>query len=111
MYRSPNGTIRSILNGTVFREPILLQGFPRPVPGWKRKIVIGRHAFADQYMAKDVRVRKGDRVRLVHEGPDGKVKDDMAVREFTSDGVAMAMFNERQVRADPVSERDFQELI
>lgn len=92
MWRSPNGTIRSILNGTVFREPIVMSKIPRVVPGWINPIIIGRHAFGDQYQAVDLSLRQPARVSLVVEYADGK-KETHKVCELDQGGVAMAMFN------------------
>lgn len=92
MWRSPNGTIRNILNGTVFREPIVIENIPRVVPGWKKPIVVGRHAYGDQYRATDVRIPGPGKVELVFTGQDGQ-KQSWEVNQFTSAGVAMAMYN------------------
>jgi isocitrate dehydrogenase len=93
MYRSPNGTIRNILDGTVFREPILINNIPRLVPGWKNPIVIGRHAFGDQYRATDF-VTKGKGALTIKFTPeDGSEPQEFKVYDFDGDGVAMAMFN------------------
>jgi isocitrate dehydrogenase len=71
MWKSPNGTIRNILNGTVFREPIIIKNIPRLVPGWKKPIIIGRHAFGDQYKATDFTVDKPGTFEIVFKGNDG----------------------------------------
>ena len=92
MYKSPNGTIRNILGGTIFREPIVIQNVPRLIPGWTDPIVVGRHAFGDQYRATDFLVPGPGKLRLVFEGEDGKVID-REVYQFQSSGVAMAMYN------------------
>ena len=92
MYRSPNGTIRNILGGTIFREPIVIDNVPRLVPGWTDPIVVGRHAFGDQYRATDFLVPGPGKLRLVFEGEDGKTID-REVYQFQSSGVAMAMYN------------------
>ncbi|TXC68805.1 NADP-dependent isocitrate dehydrogenase [Sphingorhabdus soli] len=92
MWRSPNGTIRNILGGVVFREPIVISNVPRLVPGWTHPIVIGRHAYGDQYRATDFLVPGPGKLRLVFEGHDGEVID-REVFEFPSAGVAMAMYN------------------
>ncbi|MXO64371.1 NADP-dependent isocitrate dehydrogenase [Altericroceibacterium endophyticum] len=92
MYRSPNGTIRNILGGVVFREPIVIDNVPRLVPGWTDPIVVGRHAFGDQYRATDFRVPGPGKLRLVFEGDDGEVID-REVFQFPSSGVAMSMYN------------------
>jgi len=74
MWKSPNGTIRNILNGTVFREPIIIKNVPRYVPGWKQPIVIGRHAFGDQYRATDFVVNQPGTFEVVFKGKDGKTE-------------------------------------
>jgi len=92
MWKSPNGTIRNILGGVVFREPIVIQNVPRLVPGWTDPIVIGRHAFGDQYRATDFLVPGPGKLRLVWEGENGE-KIDREVFDFPSSGVAMSMYN------------------
>jgi isocitrate dehydrogenase len=92
MWKSPNGTIRNILGGVVFREPIVIRNVPRLVPGWTDPIVIGRHAFGDQYRATDFRVPGAGKLRLVFEGDDGTLIDEEVFR-FPDAGVAMAMYN------------------
>ena len=92
MYRSPNGTIRNILGGTIFREPIICKNVPRLVPGWTKPIVIGRHAYADQYRATDIKVPGKGRLMLTFVGDDG-TKIEREVFNFPSSGVAMGMFN------------------
>lgn len=92
MWKSPNGTIRNILGGTIFREPIVISNVPRLVPGWTDPIVVGRHAFGDQYRATDFVVPGAGKLRLVFEGADGQVID-REVYEFKAPGVAMAMYN------------------
>jgi isocitrate dehydrogenase len=92
MWKSPNGTIRNILGGVVFREPIVIQNVPRLVPGWTDPIVIGRHAFGDQYRATDTLIPGPGTLRLVFEGDDG-TNLDLEVFKFPSAGVAMAMYN------------------
>ncbi len=72
MWKSPNGTIRNILNGTVFREPIIINNIPRLIPGWKKPIVIGRHAFGDQYRATDFTVNKPGTFEIVFRDNEGK---------------------------------------
>lgn len=71
MWKSPNGTIRNFLNGTVFREPIMIKNVPRLVPGWTKPIVIGRHAFGDQYKATDIKVSKAGKFEIVFIPDDG----------------------------------------
>jgi isocitrate dehydrogenase len=92
MWKSPNGTIRNILGGVVFREPIVIQSVPRLVPGWTKPIVVGRHAFGDQYRATDFKVPGPGKLRLVFEGEDG-TRIDEEVFVFPSSGVAMGMYN------------------
>jgi len=92
MWKSPNGTIRNILGGTIFREPIVIQNVPRLIPGWTDPIVVGRHAFGDQYRATDMVVPGPGKLRLVFEGTDGQVID-REVFDFPAGGVAMAMYN------------------
>ncbi|MGX7951787.1 NADP-dependent isocitrate dehydrogenase [Tsuneonella sp. HG249] len=92
MWKSPNGTIRNILGGTIFREPIVIQNVPRLIPGWTDPIVVGRHAFGDQYRATDFVVPGPGKLRLVFEGADGQVID-REVFNFNGGGVAMAMYN------------------
>jgi isocitrate dehydrogenase len=92
MWKSPNGTIRNILGGVVFREPIVISNVPRLVPGWTDPIVIGRHAFGDQYRATDTLIPGPGKLRLVWDGSDGQ-KIDLDVFDFPSSGVAMTMYN------------------
>jgi len=93
MYKSPNGTIRNILNGTVFREPIVINNIPRLVPGWTQSICIGRHAFGDQYMATDFVVKGIGKLTISFKSDDGSTDQEYTVHDFTGDGVAMAMYN------------------
>ena len=93
MWKSPNGTIRNILNGTVFREPILIKNIPRYVPGWTKSITIGRHAFGDQYRASDLKLEKGSEVEIVVKDAKGNVTKFPMGDFTTSNGVWMAMFN------------------
>lgn len=93
MYRSPNGTIRNILGGVVFREPIICENVPRLVPGWTKPIVIGRHAYADQYRATDFVVPGKGKLTLKWEAADGSDKIEREVFDYPGGGVAMAMFN------------------
>ncbi|KAI5888616.1 isocitrate dehydrogenase NADP-dependent [Schizophyllum commune H4-8] len=93
MWRSPNGTIRNILGGTVFREPIILERVPKPVPGWVKPITIGRHAFGDQYRSTDYIVPGAGRLELVFTPKDGSAPTTMNVFDFKDPGVAMAMYN------------------
>jgi isocitrate dehydrogenase len=92
MWKSPNGTIRNILGGVVFREPIVIQNVPRLIPGWTDPIVVGRHAFGDQYKATDTLIPGPGTLRLVFDGDDGQTLD-LEVFKFPSSGVAMAMYN------------------
>ena len=92
MWKSPNGTIRNILGGVVFREPIVISNVPRLVPGWTDPIVVGRHAFGDQYKATDTLIPGPGKLRLVWDGDNGD-KIDLDVFDFPSAGVAMAMYN------------------
>ena len=93
MWRSPNGTIRNILGGTVFREPILLKNIPRLVPGWTKPIVIGRHAFGDQYRATDFVTKGKGKLTITFTPEDGSEIQSYEVHNFEDDGVAMAMYN------------------
>ena len=92
MWKSPNGTIRNILGGTIFREPIICKNVPRLVPGWTQPIIVGRHAFGDQYRATDFRVPGKGRLTIKFEGEDGLVIEKQ-VFSFPGAGVAMAMYN------------------
>ena len=92
MWRSPNGTIRNILDGTVFREPIVCTNVPRLVPNWTAPICIGRHAFGDQYRATDFVTKGKGKLTIKFEGEDG-TKQEFEVYNFKGDGVALAMYN------------------
>jgi isocitrate dehydrogenase len=92
MWKSPNGTIRNILGGVVFREPIICSNVPRLVPGWTQPIVVGRHAFGDQYKATDFLVPGPGKLTMKFEGEDGKVQE-YEVFQFPGAGVAMGMYN------------------
>jgi isocitrate dehydrogenase len=92
MYRSPNGTIRNILGGVIFREPIICKNVPRLVPGWTQPIIIGRHAYGDQYRATDFKVPGKGKLTLSFVGEDG-TKIEREVFQFPGAGVAMAMYN------------------
>ena len=93
MWKSPNGTIRNILNGTVFREPIVINNIPRLVPGWTKPIVIGRHAFGDQYRATDAVIKGKGKLTLTFTPADGSPATSWNVYDFEGDGVALSMYN------------------
>lgn len=93
MWRSPNGTIRNILGGTIFRQPILCKNVPRLVPGWKKPIVIGRHAFGDQYRAHEMKIKEPGKLKLVFTPEKGGKEETLDVYDFESSGIAMAMYN------------------
>ena len=93
MWRSPNGTIRNILDGTVFREPIVIKNIPRLVTTWNKPIVIGRHAFGDQYRATDTTIKGKGKLTMTFTPDDGAAAQTWEVYQFKGDGVAMSMFN------------------
>ena len=93
MWKSPNGTIRNILGGTVFREPIICRNIPRLVPGWTEPIVIGRHAFGDQYRATDIRIPGKGKLTMKWVSEDGKETIEEEIYDFPGGGVAMGMYN------------------
>jgi isocitrate dehydrogenase len=93
MYRSPNGTIRNILGGVIFREPIVISNIPRLVPGWTKPIVIGRHAFGDQYRATDLVVPGEGTLTLTYTPKDGSEPVELDVYDFPGGGISMAMYN------------------
>jgi len=93
MWKSPNGTIRNILNGTVFREPIIIENIPRLVPGWTKPIIIGRHAFGDQYKATDHVVTKPGKFLIKFVPEDGSEPTELDVFDFPDGGVLMGMYN------------------
>jgi isocitrate dehydrogenase len=93
MWKSPNGTIRNILGGVIFREPIIIQNIPRLVPSWTRPIVIGRHAHGDQYKATDFVVKGPGTVTITYTPDDGSEPMQMQVAKFENGGVAMGMYN------------------
>jgi len=93
MYRSPNGTIRNILGGVIFREPIVIDNVPRLVPGWTKPIVIGRHAFGDQYRATDMLVPGEGSLTLTYTPKDGGEPIELDVYDFPGPGIALAMYN------------------
>eukprot|EP00195_Chlamydomonas_chlamydogama_P006415 CAMPEP_0202898750 /NCGR_PEP_ID=MMETSP1392-20130828/7185_1 /ASSEMBLY_ACC=CAM_ASM_000868 /TAXON_ID=225041 /ORGANISM="Chlamydomonas chlamydogama, Strain SAG 11-48b" /LENGTH=419 /DNA_ID=CAMNT_0049584765 /DNA_START=346 /DNA_END=1605 /DNA_ORIENTATION=+ len=99
MWKSPNGTIRNILNGTVFREPIVISNIPRLVPGWTRPIVVGRHAFGDQYRATDFYVPGAGKLEMTFTPASGGPPQKYEIFQFEGAGVAMGMYNtEESVR-------------
>ena len=93
MWRSPNGTIRNILGGTVFRQPIICKNVPKYVPGWTKPIVIGRHAYGDQYRATDFLIPKAGKLIMKFIPNDGSQEIEYEVNDFESSGIAMGMFN------------------
>jgi isocitrate dehydrogenase len=93
MYRSPNGTIRNILGGTIFREPIVIGNVPRLVPGWTQSFVIGRHAYGDQYRATDMLIPGPGKLTLRFEPADGGAVQELEVFDFPGSGCAMSMYN------------------
>ena len=97
MWKSPNGTIRNILGGVIFREPIICRNIPRLVPGWTQPIIIGRHAYGDQYRATDFRFEGKGRITIRFQGEDGKVIE-REVFDAPSSGVSLAMYNLDSIR-------------
>jgi isocitrate dehydrogenase len=93
MWRSPNGTIRNILGGVVFREPIIMSNVPRLVPGWTKPIIIGRHAHGDQYKATDFVVPRAGKLTVTFTPEDGSAPMEFHVADYPAGGVAMAMYN------------------
>ncbi|MET7638005.1 NADP-dependent isocitrate dehydrogenase [Streptomyces sp. NPDC005438] len=93
MYRSPNGTIRNILGGVIFREPIIMSNVPRLVPGWTQPIVVGRHAFGDQYRATDFKVPGPGKLTMNFVPEDGSDPVELEVHDFPGSGVALGMYN------------------
>lgn len=93
MWLSPNGTLRNILGGTVFREPIVIDNIPRIVPQWENPIIIGRHAFGDQYKATDVVIPKAGQLELVFKPADGSATEVYPVYNYDAPGVALSMYN------------------
>ncbi len=93
MWKSPNGTVRNILGGVIFREPIIMRNVPRLVPGWTKPIVVGRHAYGDQYRATDTRIPGAGKLTLSFTPADGSEPMELEVFDFPSSGVAMAMYN------------------
>ncbi len=96
MYRSPNGTIRNIIGGTVFREPIIINNVPRLVPGWKKPICIGRHAFGDQYRASEIIASGKGKLELVFKPENGQEIREEVFNFPTSGGVALSMYNTKE---------------
>ncbi|TDD25073.1 NADP-dependent isocitrate dehydrogenase [Nonomuraea diastatica] len=93
MWKSPNGTIRNILGGVIFREPIIMSNVPRLVPGWTKPIVVGRHAFGDQYRATDLKIPGEGTLTLTFTPKDGSEPIELDVYDFPGSGIAMAMYN------------------
>ncbi len=93
MWKSPNGTIRNILGGVIFREPIIISNIPRLVPGWTKPIVVGRHAFGDQYKATDFKVPSAGSLTMTFTPADGSAPMEFNVFDFPGGGVAMGMYN------------------
>jgi isocitrate dehydrogenase len=93
MWRSPNGTIRNILGGVIFREPIIMRNVPRLVPGWLKPIIVGRHAFGDQYRATDTVIPGPGRLTMTYTPDDGSEPMELEVYHFEGGGVALAMYN------------------
>ncbi|WP_066369247.1 NADP-dependent isocitrate dehydrogenase [Herbidospora mongoliensis] len=93
MWRSPNGTIRNILGGVIFREPIIMSNVPRLVPGWTKPIIVGRHAFGDQYRATDLKIPGEGTLTLTFTPKDGSEPIELNVFDFPGGGVALAMYN------------------
>jgi isocitrate dehydrogenase len=93
MWKSPNGSIRNILDGTVFREPIVIKNIPRLVPNWTAPIIVGRHAFGDQYRATDTVIRGKGKLTMTFTPADGSEVKTFEVYDFKGDGVALAMYN------------------
>ena len=96
MWLSPNGTIRNILGGTVFREPIIVEKIPRPLPAWTKPIIVGRHAFGDQYRATDMKIPAAGKVELVYTPADGSEAQRRTVYDFKEPGVVLGMYNLKQ---------------
>jgi len=93
MWKSPNGTIRNILNGTVFREPIVISNIPRLVPGWTKPIIVGRHAYGEQYKCQDNVIDKPGKVELVFTPEDGSEPTRQEIHSFKGKGTYLGMFN------------------
>lgn len=97
MWKSPNGTIRNYLNGTVFREPIIIKNIPRYVPGWNKPIIIGRHAYGDQYRATDFVVDRAGKFEITFTPDDGTTPKKWEVFRYPGGGVGIGMYNTDQV--------------
>ena len=93
MWKSPNGTIRNILGGVIFREPIIISNIPRLVPGWTKPIIVGRHAFGDQYKATDVKIPGAGSLTMTFTPANGGAPMELNIFDFPSSGVAMGMYN------------------
>lgn len=93
MYRSPNGTIRNILGGTIFREAIICKNIPKFVPGWKEPIIVGRHAFGDQYKATELKINEPGTLKMVFVPTSGASQTELEVYKFEESGVALSMYN------------------
>ena len=93
MWKSPNGTVRNILGGVIFREPIIISNIPRLVPGWTKPIIIGRHAYGDQYKATDIKIPGAGALTMTFTPADGGAPLELNVFDFPSSGVAMGMYN------------------
>ena len=101
MWKSPNGTIRNILGGVIFREPIIISNIPRLVPGWTKPIIVGRHAHGDQYKATDFKVPGAGTVTMTYTPADGSAPTEMTIAQYGDDGgVAMGMYNFRDSMTD-----------
>jgi isocitrate dehydrogenase len=100
MWRSPNGTLRNILGGTVFRAPIICKNIPRLVPAWTKPIVVGRHAYGDQYKATDVIIPGKGKLKMVFEPADGGAPTEWEVNQFDGAGIGMGMYNTDQSISD-----------
>jgi isocitrate dehydrogenase len=96
MWKSPNGTIRNILNGTVFREPIIISNIPRIVPGWTKPIIVGRHAYGDQYRCQDAVHQVPGRSELVFHPSDGSAPTTQTIHDFDGPGCTLGMYNTKE---------------
>jgi len=105
MYKSPNGTLRNIIGGTIFREPIVCENVPRLVPNWTKPIVIGRHAYADQYAATDFVVPGAGKLTMTFTPADGGVPVSRQVFDFKGGGVALGMYNLDESRSEVSRDR------